>query len=126
MPTVLIVEDETLVRLALTEFLELNGFHTLEAANAGEAVDIIKRDGLEIDLVFTDVRMPGEMDGFGLSKWIQRHVPLIPVIVASGHPEIADIASSAGEQFFAKPYQLDRVVATIREQIRARGEGFSP
>jgi DNA-binding NtrC family response regulator len=121
MPTVLIVEDETLVRLALMEFLEQNGFTALEAANAGEAVEIIKKAGIEIDLVFTDVRMPGEMDGFGLSQWIHHHVPLIPVIVASGHPEIADIASGAGEQFCAKPYQLDQVVTTIRARIRTRG-----
>jgi DNA-binding NtrC family response regulator len=120
LPTVLIVEDEPLVRLALQEYLADNGFATLEAANAGEAMDLIKRSKLDIDLVFTDVRMPGEMDGLGLSRWVHSELPNIPVIVASGFPDVAETVKGMGEQFCAKPYQLDDVVTRIRANISAR------
>jgi two-component system, response regulator PdtaR len=119
--TVLIVEDEPLVRLALLEYLEEQGFAVLEAANADEAVDIIRRSKLEPDLVFTDVRMPGAMDGLALSRWVRNQRPEIPVIVASGHVGVGDIAVSAGEEFCPKPYQLDQVVSRIRARIKARG-----
>jgi CheY-like chemotaxis protein len=122
LPTILIVEDEALVRLALLEYLEEQGFAVLEASNADEAVSLIKKAKLEPDLVFTDVRMPGAMDGLGLSRWLREQRPDIPVIVASGHAGIEDIAASAGEQFCAKPYQLDHVVSKIRARIAARGK----
>ncbi len=94
-----------------------NGFQALEAANAREALDAIESSGRAIDLVFTDIRMPGEMDGIGLAQWVHSNLPAIPVIVASGHVGNADLAEAAGEDFCAKPYQLDQVVAKIRARL---------
>src|ERR1700749_4355116 len=82
--TVLLVEDEALIRAVISDMLQDKGFKVLEAANANEAIEIIEKTQIEIDLVFTDVRMPGAMDGFGLVKWIQSVRPTVPVIVASG------------------------------------------
>ncbi len=116
-PTVLVVEDEPAIRLALQETLEENGFQTLEAANAREALLAIERMGRAIDRVFTDIRMPGEMDGIKLAQWVHDHMPRVPVIVASAYPQSAEAAKAAGEQVFVKPYRLDDVVAHIRATI---------
>jgi CheY-like chemotaxis protein len=67
--TILIVEDELLIRLALREHLEAYGFSVLEAADAAEAMDLMEYHA-EIALVFSDVRMPGDMDGIDLAEWI--------------------------------------------------------
>jgi CheY-like chemotaxis protein len=116
-PTVLIVEDEPVIRLALQESLEDNGFQTLEAANAREALDAIGKLGRAIDLVFTDIRMPGEMDGIKLAQWVRQQMPHIPVIVASGYRSNAREAMEAGEDVCEKPYRLEDVVARIRATI---------
>jgi CheY-like chemotaxis protein len=120
-PVVLVVEDESLLRLALADHLQGCGFTVLEACNAHEAIEILEA-GREIDVVFTDVKMPGEIDGFGLAKWVRDNQPGLPVFVASGYSGKFDLARElcAGEQFFAKPYDLDLVVAKIREHMDAR------
>ena len=120
-PVVLVVEDESLLRLALADHLQGCGFAVLEACNAYEAIEILEA-GREIDVVFTDVKMPGEIDGFGLAKWVRDNQPGLAVFVASGYSGKLDLARElcAGEQFFAKPYDLDLVVAKIREHMDAR------
>jgi CheY-like chemotaxis protein len=120
-PVVLVVEDESLLRLALADHLQGCGFTVLEACNAHEAIEILEA-GREIDVVFTDVKMPGEIDGFGLAKWVRDNQSGLPVFVASGYSGKFDLARElcAGEQFFAKPYDLDLVVAKIREHMDAR------
>ena len=121
-PTILIVEDEALIRAVLSEFLQECGFKVLEAAHAAEAVEIVQQPVVQIDLVFSDVRMPGEMDGFGLSRWIKENRPGLPVILASGDIGKANTAHElcANEPFLTKPYDLDIVVAHIRQLIAAR------
>jgi CheY-like chemotaxis protein len=81
--TILIVEDELLIRLALREHLEACGFSVLEAADAAEAMDLMECHA-EIALVFSDVRMPGDMDGIDLAEWILKHWPGLPVMLTSG------------------------------------------
>jgi len=120
---VLVVEDEALLRLALADHLQGCGFIVLQACDAHEAIEIIE-SCVEIDVVFTDVKMPGEIDGFGLAKWIRDNQPGLAVFVASGYSGKFDLARElcAGEQFFAKPYDLDVVVAKIHEHINARNK----
>jgi CheY-like chemotaxis protein len=120
-PVVLIVEDEALLRLALAEHLQGCGFTVLEACDAHEAIEIMEIGG-EIDVVFTDVKMPGEIDGFGLARWVRDNQPGLVVFVASGYSGKFDLARElcAGEQFFAKPYDLDVIVAKIHEHMNAR------
>jgi DNA-binding NtrC family response regulator len=121
-PTVLIVEDEALIRMALSDFLQECGFKVLEASQAQEAQEMIASKQSVIDLVFSDVRMPGPMDGFGLSKWIRENRPELPVILASGDAQKSDAAHElcAEEPFLRKPYDLQAVVGHIRAAIEAR------
>jgi CheY-like chemotaxis protein len=115
---VLIVEDEAMLRLALADHLQGCGFMVLEACDAHGAIEIIEAGG-EIDVVFTDVKMPGEMDGFGLAKWVRDNQPGLAVFVASGYSGKFDLAHElcADEQFFAKPYDLDVIAAKIHEHV---------
>jgi CheY-like chemotaxis protein len=108
--------------MVLSEFLQQCGFKVLEAVDAAEAIEIVEQPVVQIDLVFSDVRMPGDMDGFGLSRWIKQHRPGIPVILASGDIGKANLAHElcANEPFLTKPYDLDIVVAHIRKLIAAR------
>ena len=82
-PTILVVEDEFLIRAMLADYLQDCGFKVLEGSNADEAVAIIENMDTQIDLVLTDIRMPGSMDGFGLVRWISANRPDINVIMAS-------------------------------------------
>ena len=115
-PTILIVEDEVLIRIALSDYLQECGFKVLETGHAGEAVEIIEHSPVTIDLVFSDVVMPGAMDGFALAIWVRAHRPGLPVILTSGDAKKAACARELCERepFFAKPYDLTRVVARIR------------
>ena len=75
-PTVLVVEDEFLIRAMLSDYLQECGFKVLEGSTADEAVAIIENVDVPIDLVLTDIRMPGSMDGFGLARWVRANRPL--------------------------------------------------
>lgn len=120
--TILVVEDEALIRAVLSDMLQDKGFKVLEAANANEAIEIFEKTSVEIDLVFTDVRMPGSMDGFGLVRWIQSSRPSVPVIVASGDIGKFNDASctTLGDMFIPKPYDLERTAMKIRKALETR------
>ena len=124
-PTILIVDDEAHIRLVLSDYLQECGFKIVEAGTAGEAVEIIKRGSITIDLVFSDVQMPGEMDGMGLAKWVRENRSDLPVFLASGDIGKTNIARElcAEEPLFAKPYNLDAVADRIRHAIAARKAG---
>ena len=117
--TVLVVEDEVLVRMALADYLQDCGFGVIEAANADEALAIVNAPSVRVDLVFSDVRMPGTMDGFGLANWIREHRKDLPVILTSGDVGPKNIVRNVfpGEAFFAKPYRLDNVAAQITQTL---------
>ena len=84
--TVLIVEDEVLIRLVISEYLRDCGYRVIEAANADEALVVLKQEELVIDIVLSDVEMPGSMDGFGLARWIREHRTGLDVN-SSGEPQ---------------------------------------
>ncbi|HEY4971870.1 MAG TPA: response regulator [Steroidobacteraceae bacterium] len=121
-PTILIVDDEVLIRMAVSDFLQECGFKVLEAGTAAEAIEMIQSNQSTLDIVFSDIRMPGEMDGFGLSKWIRQNRPGLPVILASGDAKKSDAAHElcAEEPFLRKPYDLQFVVAQIRQTLETR------
>ena len=89
-----------------------------EAGNADEAITTIET-GIPIDLVLTDVRMPGSMNGFGLAKWIGTNKPKISVILASGEANQTDAANELCDHLpiFRKPYDLTAIVAQIRATL---------
>jgi DNA-binding NtrC family response regulator len=121
--TVLIVEDEVLVRMGVGEYLRGRGFRVLEAGDAQEAQSVLAADG-GIDVVFTDVVMPGDLDGFALAAWIRRHHPAIRVLLTSGVTSAGRLASrlEPGAMHIDKPY-LYPVVAESIERLLVEDEG---
>jgi DNA-binding NtrC family response regulator len=121
--TILIVEDEPLIRLALSEHLQDLGFQVLEAANAAEATALLDRHR-GIDLVFSDVRMPGEMDGIALAQWILEHRPGMPVMLTSGElSRVKTIEELNGAENFstlAKPYRYAEIGEKMAEAIERK------
>jgi CheY-like chemotaxis protein len=116
-PTVLIVEDEFFVRFTTAEFLREEGYEVLEAETADEALDIF-RSGAQIDLLFTDVRMPGSMDGVALATLVRREWPCVHIILTSGYaPELLSARSVAEDRVISKPYRQQAVLTAIRSLI---------
>jgi len=113
-PAVLIVDDEPLVRLCAVETVEDAGFEVIEAANADEALRILESRS-DIHVVFTDVHMPGSMDGLKLAHAIRNRWPPIKIIVTSGREKVAEQDLPAGGRFVAKPYDPSE----IRDALRA-------
>ena len=102
--TVLVVEDDVLERGPLAEYLRDAGFRVIEAANAREAIEVFSSE-IVIDIVFSDVRMPGGMDGLALARWIGEHSPDIPVLLTSGDRDVRFEKNLPGrEHYIAKPY----------------------
>ena len=122
MPRVLVVEDEPLVRMAVADSLELAGFKVVEAGTGDEALSLLSRGVPPVDLVFTDVRMPGRVDGFALCAWVKQHLPAIPVFIASG--DIGKTHSrdelAPGQPFFSKPYSVDAVISRMKLELRSK------
>ena len=120
--TILVVDDDALIRLTLSDFLQDQGFKVLEASTGDEALAIMAAPGFFVDLVLTDVMMPGLTDGFALAKWIGENQPEIPVIVTSGDGAKAAAAKENGDsfQFVPKPYDLDELAAQIRHTLNQR------
>ncbi|HLH94927.1 MAG TPA: response regulator [Xanthobacteraceae bacterium] len=108
---ILIVEDEVLTRMMLADELRRHGFNVVEAQNAGEAVAVLQSQ-TPIGLLFTDVQLPGSMDGFGLAQFVRRTRPELKVIITSGNVDVEDRAGLA-ETFFHKPYALTHVIDLI-------------
>ena len=127
--TILIVEDELLIRLALREHLEECGFSVLEAADAAEAMDLMERHD-QIALVFTDVRMPGDMDGIDLAEWILKHWPGLPVMLTSGElgriKANEELAKAENFSAFSKPYRYGEISAKIILAIEKSARGCRP
>ena len=116
-PTVLVVEDEVLIRMDIAACLADAGFETLQAGNAEEAIRILEERS-DIQLVFTDIDMPGSMDGLRLAAFVRERWPPIKLIVTSGHIRAGDGDLPPGAHFFRKPYHRPDIVRTIGEMIR--------
>jgi DNA-binding response OmpR family regulator len=116
---VLVVEDDVLLRLPFADHLRELGFTVFEAGTADEAVDVLLPSENHIDCVFSDVAMPGRMDGFGLLQWATANRPGLPVLITSGDARRRRTAREvyAHTQFVDKPYDYDATVARIRALI---------
>ncbi|WP_114944009.1 response regulator [Microvirga calopogonii] len=117
LPTVLVVEADVLVRLVIADYLRECGYRVHEAVNAEEAVAILQSPEVSVDVVFSDVEMPGTMDGFGLARWIRTNKPGTEVILTSGAERSADIAATLCEAgpLLKKPYPSQDVVDRIKQ-----------
>jgi CheY-like chemotaxis protein len=115
-PAILIVEDEPLVRLGAVKTIEDAGFEVVEAANADEAIRILECRS-DIRVVFTDIHMPGSMDGLKLAHAVRNRWPPIKIIVTSGREHITQHDLPEGGRFFAKPYDPIQITNTLREWV---------
>jgi CheY-like chemotaxis protein len=115
-PIVLVVEDEMMLRMRAVDMVEDAGFTSLEATDAEQAIAILESRS-DIALLFTDIQMPGKMDGLGLAHVVHERWPPIKIILASGqlNPTKTDIP--AGSQFFGKPLAADEMIAEMRTLI---------
>ena len=121
--TVLVVEDEVLIRLVIAEYLRECGYRVHEAANADEALAVLEAPNVAVDIVFSDVIMPGSMDGFALARWIRANRPQIDVVLTSGidrSAEIAGVLCEAGP-LLEKPYEPQSVVDRIKQLLARVG-----
>ncbi len=110
-----------MIRIALADHLEEKGFRVFQAENADQAIVLLCKSECAIDLVFTDVRMPGTIDGLGLSKWVFENRPGIPVIIASGDMgKAVALDDLCGAKAMTKPFNHDHVSDTIAELIQTR------
>lgn len=112
-PRVLVVEDEMLVRLSVAEELEDAGYHVIEAADGQAALAVLHGDD-RIDVVFTDIRMPGGIDGWDLAERARTIRPDIPVIYATGFSG-DDLRLVPGARFLKKPYRIGDILSAIGE-----------
>jgi CheY-like chemotaxis protein len=115
-PAILIVEDETLVRLSAVKIIEEAGFQVVEAANADEAIRILEFRS-DIEVVFTDIHMPGSMDGLKLAHAVRDRWPPIKIIVTSGRDLVTARDLPEGGRFFAKPYDPIQITNTLRAWV---------
>jgi DNA-binding response OmpR family regulator len=119
--TILVVEDELLVRMQAADFLRDEGFDVLEADNAAEAMAIFA--AASVDLVFTDVHMPGDMDGCDLADWIRQNHPDVGLLVTSGKAQVCGAIGNLPQDVVVipKPYDIEAVNARIRTLLADHG-----
>jgi len=118
-PIVLVVEDDDMVRLTTVDYLESSGYLVLEAENAEKAMAWFGRQ--DIDLMFTDVQMPGDMDGIALAEWVRANHPTVRTLVTSG--VASELARYASGLMVAKPYDLNAVHARIQTALGKQPAG---
>jgi CheY-like chemotaxis protein len=124
---VLIVEDETLVRMAAAEHLRDAGYAVVEAASGDEAQAVLEA-GVRVSLIFSDVNMPGAVDGLALAQWAgaQQNPPI--VMLTSGVPEVLTQARARCpnvRKFLIKPYVYEDLERSLRELLRRSDETTS-
>lgn len=118
-PRVLFVEDDGAIKGAMSEVLRDSGFEVIEAWDVAEALERLTGTDA-IDIVFTDVRLPGKMDGIDLALHVRQHHPEMPVLIVSGY---ADALTKRLElvdppkKFIRKPYSLENVADILRTML---------
>jgi CheY-like chemotaxis protein len=115
---VLIVEDEFMIRSNAVEMIEEAGFEVVEAASADEAIAIIESRS-DITVVFTDIQMPGSMDGLKLAAAVRDRWPPIRIVATSGHVKLVPGDLPEGSRFLQKPYSAVEITKTLRDLIAA-------
>jgi CheY-like chemotaxis protein len=106
----LLVEDEALARISLAEELRAVGLTVIEAVNADEAWEYLQA-GCEIDIIFSDIEMPGSMDGLQFALRVRECYPLLPIILASGNcgPDVSEEIV----KFLPKPFALEDAIQLV-------------
>ncbi|HBD89710.1 MAG: two-component system response regulator [Rhodobacteraceae bacterium GWE1_64_9] len=119
---VLVVDDIALIRMGAVDLVQSAGYEALEAQDADEAIRILEsRD--DIDLVFTDVQMPGTMDGIKLAHFIRNRWPPVQLIVASGRDILEESSLPTGSQYFSKPYNDHAITDAMARLLQSKNSG---
>ncbi len=115
---VLVVEDEMVLRMRAVEIVEDAGFTAIEAINADEALTILESRS-DISLLFSDVQMPGSMDGLKLAHAVHDRWPSIKIILVSGQIEVPDADKPVESRFFGKPLEVEQMIVELRDMVGA-------
>src|SRR6204780_5386900 len=118
-PKVLVVEDEMMLRMRAVDIVEDAGFIPIEAVSADEALAILESRS-DIDLLFTDIQMPGSMDGLKLAHAVHDRWPAIKIILVSGQVKPSDAERPADSRFFGKPLGVGQMIGELQAMV---GEG---
>lgn len=116
-PYALVTDDDELVRMTVLDILEDAGFRTFEAENAGEALAVLREHHASIVVLFTDVEMPGPMDGFGLARETAQRWPHVSILVASGRHMPAPGDMPDGAHFVGKPFSAEVVRDRLKQML---------
>ncbi len=114
---ILVVEDDVLIRVVIADELRARGFLVIEAATADQALSYFQA-GVQIDLVLSDIEMPGSMNGLGLIQHLRTHEPHLPTVLTSG----ASPGAHAADAFVSKPYEASQVVALVTKLLHKETE----
>ncbi|MEE9926157.1 MAG: response regulator [Brucella anthropi] len=122
--TLLVVEDDIFIRLDIADYLRGCGWVVAEAGSAAEAAVALFESGAPVDLVFSDIQMPGTMDGFGLAAWVRQHRPGVRIILTSGAVQRTEAAVSLCDGGpIGKPYDQQRLAERIRHHLSSAATG---
>ena len=117
-PVVLVVEDEYFLRINAVLMIEDAGFDVLEAASADQAIEILEARP-DVHVIFTDIQIPGSMDGLKLAHAVRGRWPPIKIIATSGRVNLRIDDLPEGGRFLPKPYGPQEVIGTLRELVGA-------
>ncbi len=115
---VLVVEDEMVLRMKAVDIVEDAGFTAVEASNADQALSILESRS-DISLLFTDIQMPGSMDGLKLAHAVHLRWPTIKIILVSGQVRVSDADKPADSRFFGKPLEVKQMIAELQDMVGA-------
>jgi CheY-like chemotaxis protein len=113
-PHILVVEDEVLVRAVLADQLRVSGFSVIEASRADEALAYLRAGG-PADLLFSDIQMPGSLNGLQLARQVRQDFPAVPIILTSGNIRARDTEDLG--LFIPKPYDLEDAAALVHQAL---------
>ncbi|UFX43120.1 response regulator [Bradyrhizobium sp. 41S5] len=117
-PNVLVVEDEMILRMRAVDIVEDAGFNSIEAVNADQAISILESRS-DISLLFTDIQMPGSIDGLMLAHAVHDRWPSIKIILVSGQVKPSDAERPTNSQFFGKPLAVDQIITELQAMVGA-------
>ncbi|HEY0626983.1 MAG TPA: response regulator [Allosphingosinicella sp.] len=117
--SVLIVEDEAFTRMAAVDTVTDLGFESFEAGDAAEALDVLEEHP-QVNILFTDINMPGTMDGLALAQLVHEVRPEVELIITSGAQTLAEEDIPDHGAFLPKPYAPDQLAALLQDGVRSR------
>jgi DNA-binding response OmpR family regulator len=119
---ILVADGEVLVRMMIAQYLRDCGYKVIEASTTDEAITVLDHPELSVDIVLSDVEIPGVVDGFGLAQWVRQHKPGLHVLLVGTPMRAADVAAELCENgpMLNKPYEPQVVVDRIRRLLAER------